>query len=279
MSSSINKTLSAAVLRLMRPLIRVLLRHGIPYGAFADLVKWVYVDVADKEFGVPGRKQTVSRVSVLTGLSRKEVARVQKIETPQDEAVAQEYNRAARVISGWLRDHTYLQPDGEPAILPFEGAEQSFSSLVKIYSGDMPARAVLDELRRVKSVIQHEDGGIQLIAHAYIPAGGEEEKLHILGTDVYHLLNTIDHNLERGESNPFYQRKVAYDNLPEEILPRLRELSGARSQALLLELDRLLAEHDRDINPNANGTGRKRAGVGIYYFEDDVNDAESSEEK
>lgn len=269
MTQKETKALSAAILRMLRPLVRLLLRHGISYGTFADLARWVYVDVADKEFNLPGRKQSASRISVITGLSRKEVARIQAIETPDDEAVVQQYNRAARVISGWLRDVQFKDEQGEPAVLPLEG-KNSFAELVKAYSGDMPARAILDELIRVKAV-KLIDNSVKLLAHAYVPAEGEEEKLHILGTDVALLINTIDHNLDTDEK-PHFQRKVAYDNLPEEILPELRELSREKAQALLEELDRHLVKHDRDSNPESKGSGRKRAGLGIYYFEEDVSE-------
>ena len=268
MTQKVTKALSAAILRMLRPLVRLLLRHGISYGTFSDLAKWVYVDVADKEFGVTGRKQTVSRVSVLTGLSRKEVSRIQSIDTPDDEAVVHQYNRAARVISGWLRDEQFNDANSEPAVLPLEG-ENSFAELVKAYSGDMPARAILDELVRVKAV-EVEGEEVKLLTHAYVPTEGEEEKLHILGTDVALLINTIDHNLESTEGVPHFQRKVAYDNLPEEVLPLLRNISREKGQAILEELDRHLVKHDRDSNPEVTGSGRKRAGLGIYYFEEDV---------
>ena len=268
MTQKVTKALSSAILRMLRPLVRLLLRHGISYGTFADLAKWVYVDVADKEFGVDGRKQTVSRVSIITGLSRKEVSRIERIEAPNDEAVVQQYNRAARVISGWLRDKQFTLTDGSPASLPLEGTN-SFAELVKIYSGDMPARAILDELVRVKTV-EVVNNEVKLLTHGYIPADGEEEKLHILGTDVALLISTIDYNLEVKDNEPHYQRKVAYDNLPEEALPFLRELSRKKSQELLEELDRHLVKYDRDSNPDVTGSGKVRAGLGIYYFEEDT---------
>ena len=149
MTVRVNKALSAAVLRLLRPLVRLLLRHGIPYGAFADLAKWVYVDVAEKEFNLPGRKPSVSHASVITGLTRKEVSRVKKIEAPDDAAAESQYNRAARVIGGWLSDRRFVDAQGEPRVLPLEEGEHSVLELVRAYSGDMPVRAVLDELKRV----------------------------------------------------------------------------------------------------------------------------------
>jgi hypothetical protein len=270
MEKSTHNPLTVAVLRLLRPLVRILLRNGISYGAFADLAKWVFVDVAEKEFRVSGRKQTVSRVSVLTGLTRKDVARLQAIASPDDAAEVQRHNRAARVISGWVRDTRFMDAAGNPADLPIEGEPASFTQLVKHYSGDIPVRAVLDELLRVGTVERTESGAIRLVQHAYVPRTGETGKLHILGTDVADLIASIDHNLQHAETNPYFQRKVMYDNLPEEIIPRLRKLTETQGQALLEELDRFLSQHDRDCNPNSEGTGHKRAGVGIYYFEDDT---------
>ena len=262
------QALSAVVLRILRPLVRILLRHGISYGTFADLAKWVYTDVARQEFGLQGRKQSTSRVSILTGLSRKEVTRVRELKRPDDRASAEQYNRAARVIAAWRREADFLDAEGQPAILPMSGRGATFSELVRRFSGDIPARAIRDELMQVGAVEQLEDGRIRLLAPAYVPRTSEVEKIHILGTDVSHLISTIDHNLQPDVSEPFFQRKVAYDNLPHEVLPQFRLLTLGKAQALLENMDRWLARHDRDTNPAVDGTGRSRAGIGIYYFEE-----------
>jgi hypothetical protein len=83
-------------------------------------------------------------------------------------------------------------------------------------------------------------------------------------------LSTIDYNLQQGGLTPRFQRKVSYNNLPVEALADFRSISAEKSQALLMELDRILSQQDRDINPEMKGTGRKLAGIGIYYFERDV---------
>ncbi len=267
MSDKTIQALSAAVLRILRPLVRILLRHGVSYGSFADLAKWVYVDIATREFTMPGRKQSVSRVSVITGLTRKEVNRVQQLPRPDDETTAETYNRAARVIGGWLHDVDFLDSQQQPAPLAFENGPNAFTELVKRYSGDVPARAILDELLRVGAVEREEDGRIKLVAHAYIPAGSEVDKLHILGTDAGALISTIDHNITPDIAVPFFQRKVAYDNLPDEALAAFRALSADKAQALIAQLNDWLAEHDRDTNPKAEGSGRNTAGIGIFYFE------------
>ena len=275
MENKYLQALSAAALRLLRPLVRIMLREGISYKTFVDLVKWVYVDVAMKEFGIEGRKQSISRVSVITGLSRKEVLRVRRLERPNDSASAEKYNRAARVIAGWRRDKDFLDAKGRPASLPMTGKGATFAELTRRFSGDVPVRALLDELIRIGAVKRLRNNRIRLIARVYVPEGSNVDKLQILGTDVSYLIATIDHNLQHGDRRPFFQRKVFYDNLPDEALPKFRRLSTKKAQRLLEQLDRWLAEHDRDINSSVEGTGRNRTGLGIYYIEEPDEDENS----
>jgi hypothetical protein len=262
------QVLSAAVIRVLRPLVLILLRHGVSYGTFAELAKWVYVDVALKQFGIPDRKQSTSRISIITGLSRKEVTRVRRLPGPTDRESAERYNRAARVITAWRQEKDFLDTNGEPGILPLAGGPPAFSELVRRFSGDVPVRAMLDELKRVGAVEEMEDGRIRLLARAHIPKASVADKIHILGTDVGYLISTIEHNLQVQVQEPFFQRKVTYDNLPDQVLPNFRKLTVRKAQALLEKMAAWLARHDRDTNPAVTGMGRNRAGVGIYYFEE-----------
>src|SRR4030067_486239 len=109
MKAQVSQALSAAVTTLLRPLVRLLLRTGGPYRTFSDLAKRVYVDVATEKFGIPGRKQSKSRVSILTGLSRKEVLRVKRLPGHDDIGASQRYNRAVRVLSGGVRDRIFTR--------------------------------------------------------------------------------------------------------------------------------------------------------------------------
>jgi len=265
-----QQALFNAIAKLLRPLVRVLLRNGIPFAAFTDVAKHVYVDVAAQEFNVAGRKQTNSRVATITGLSRKEVQRIKAIEGIGDPIdIVERYHRAARVVSGWVHAKRYLDDKGRPLALPFDGVKVSFAALVKDFSGDVPPRAVLDELLQAGIVERKTDGRLRLLQRAYIPKAGEIEKLGILGTDVAGLIATIDHNIQSAGDDPYFQRKVYYDNMSEEAVAELRELIALRGQELLEEMNHWMAQRDRDANPKAAGTGRKAAGVGVYYFEDE----------
>ncbi len=267
MNDKHQKPLVAAVLKLLRPLARILLRNGVSFNTFSDLAKWTYVDVATQEFGIEGRKQSTSRVSVITGLSRREVMRVRKLPRPDVTASTERHNRAARVIAAWRRESAFRDANGNPALLPMEGPGATFSELVKRFSGNVPSRAILDELIHVGAVERRDDGKIGLLTRAYIPSKIEAHKLNILGTDVQHLISTIDHNLNPDTSEPIFQRKVSYDNLPDEVLPEFRRLFAKKAQALLENADQWLAQRDLDLTPTVQGSGRNLAGFGIFFFE------------
>lgn len=267
-------SLERAVVALLRPLVRLVLKRGMAFGQFAELVKHAYVEAAEEDFTVPGRKLTISRVAVLTGLTRKEASRLMQEEPPVSESQARRrVNRAARVVSAWAVDPAFQDASGNPLDLPFDAQEgQTFARLVAQHGADVPPRAVLDELIRVGAVVRHEDGLIHLVERAYIPAGDEAAKLEILGTDVADLIASIEHNLDPPDGIRYFQRKVAYDNLPPEYLPALRELLARKGQALLEDLNDDMARHDRDLSGEVVEGPRRRAMVGIYYFEDETDD-------
>jgi hypothetical protein len=264
------QALSAATLRLLRPLVSILLRNNVSHRTFAELAKLVYAEVANAEFGIAGKKQTTSRIAILTGLTRKEVQRLLAQPPDTESVVEEEYHRASRVITGWIRDSDFGDGKGHPHPLQMEGKRASFNALVKRYSGDIPVRAILDELLRVGAVKQLKDGRICLLSRGYIPQKGPVEKLQVLGTDTADLIATIEYNLYQKPTKPRFQRKVMYDNVPTEAAREFRTLAAAQGQELLEAIDRWLSHRDRDVNPASKGTGRVRVGLGVYHFEEQL---------
>ena len=280
MNASSENPLERALEALLLPVVRLALKRGLAFGRFSEIVKRAYVSAARRDFTVPDRKLSVSRVAVVTGMTRKEASRLMQDDPDQNigDRVRKQVNRAARVVTAWVEDEAYHDGRGAPASLPFESQERpSFSDLVADHGGDVGPRAVLDELIRVGAVGERADGRIHLVERVYIPGADEGAKLDILGTDVADLVSTIDHNLDPGDSAPFFQRKVAYDNLPSDYLPRLREHLAERGQAFLEELNADMAAHDRDTRPDsddADAEARSRAMIGIYYYEEPSDDDE-----
>ena len=278
MNDEIKKTLHAAVLRLLRPLVRLLLHHNVPYETFADLAKWVYVDIAGKEFQLPGKKQTTSRVSVITGLHRKEVARLQAMDVADTTAAIASFNRAEKVVTAWLQDARADDKSSSPRPLPLEG-EKSFSTLVKRYSGDMPVRAVLDELVRVGVVERTQTGEIALLNQGSIvpEAGNRADLLNIFGQDASDFLSTNTHNVLSEGKERFFQRSIWTDNIPVEHLEAARNYARHRGEELNSEFTTKFSELDRDTNPAITGTGKGRAVFGIYYFQEVTEDTNPPE--
>ena len=106
MTDAKSNPLHQALFRILRPMARLLLRNGVPFGEFSELVKRAYVEAALEDFSDGRRKPTDSRAAVMTGLTRKEVRKQREIlagQSPVSERTSHA-NRASRVVSGWVHD-------------------------------------------------------------------------------------------------------------------------------------------------------------------------------
>ena len=136
-----QETLRITLSKILKAIIRCLLRNGMSYGEFDRVARKCYADVACREFEPAGKKHAASNVAILTGLNRKEVKKLLELDDNQEESQGRQYNRVVRVLGGWLNDLRFLRKDGNPRDLNYEG-ENSFSELVRQYSGDMPVVAM-----------------------------------------------------------------------------------------------------------------------------------------
>ena len=263
MDTSLNRALSAAVLRILRPLVRILLRHGMAYGSFAELARKAYVEEGFAHMTADDKRPTVSGVSALTGLTRKETKRLRELELMADQDSAQRYSRAIRVVSGWTSDPRFQSASGEPAVLPREGADNSFSALVKEFSGDIPPAAMLSVLESSGTVGVSEQG-VVLQQRAYLPAATPLEKINILGSDVAELTHTIGHNLAAEPGDRYFQRKVSNVRVHPDSVGDFVAFSNTKSQALLEEYHKWLTSNELDQEQDPAAEPRYIA-VGIYY--------------
>jgi hypothetical protein len=258
-----EQKLLQAARRILRPLVRILLRNGIASDALTELVRKTYVDVAHEEFGIDGKRQTLARISVITGLNRKEVARLLKL-PPIDRSDEVWWNRAAHVLASWLRDDTFLDRKGDPLDLPFAGEGASFTELVRRHSGDMRPRAVADELLRI-GAIEAVDGKLRMTARGYVPGADAERIIEILGMDTAEFMEAIDHNLQADPDDRLVQLKVLSDNVPARYQAEFNAYSGRLTRNLLEELARWLSE--RDAGSDWSGDDERVVlGLGVYQI-------------
>lgn len=269
-SAKVKRHFLSSLRRVLRPIVRQAIAQGVGFPAFARLLKSVYVEVADESFELPFKRQTDSRVALLTGITRREIAALRKRRDDAAEAVEVEDSVATFVIGRWMAGPPYATPDGAPRRLRYESDDPNdatFSSLVRTLNLDIPVRAVLDELIRLGSVALNNDGEVSLVREANVPPSGIEGKLAILGSDPGELYSTIAHNIE-DEQTPWLQRKVAYDNIGSEALDALRAESRKAGEEFVRRVNALLSSYDRDRRPEAPGGQRSRVAVGVYYFEE-----------
>ena len=270
MENTNNKTLTTAIRQILRPLVRILLRNGISCGSFEEMVRKSYVDEAFAQALRNNSKATISSVSAETGLSRKEVKRLTEADLNDSKNTEQKYNRAIRVISGWLNDPQFAYEEGNPRALSMDSSDASFANLVKQYSGDIPTKAMLNLLES-SDCVEIKDGLVHLVRNAYVPGSDPEEITRILGKDTSQLINTIDHNLTCDEKSKWFQRKVSNPRVPVDALPAFKEFSRKRSQTLLEELDAWLSQNEADDN-----TDSRYASMNIYYYEQDTEEDQKS---
>jgi hypothetical protein len=258
----------AAARRLLRPLVRQLVHHGVTFPAINKLLKQLFVEVAAEEFRLPRRKLSDSRVALITGIPRKEVAVLRERGSGPEE-LPLDTHMATRLLGRWTGDPRYLTPDGEPQVLPFESRDDtpSFSELVRKVGGDIPARAVLDELVRVGAAAVSAERDVSLLARRYIPAKGTVEKIHMLGEDTAEFISTISHNILSPPDDLRFQQKIEFDNIGSRGVPTLERHLRRLADAFLTRVTNLMASYDRDRNANAPGGTRMRVVMGAYYFE------------
>ncbi len=275
----LQSALVTAAHRILRSLVRQLIRHGITFPVASKLLKRVYVEVAAEEGKLPGRKLSDSRIALLTGIPRKEVARLRHLAEPESE-LPLDAHFATRLISRWTSDPRFQTPDGEPQILPFdeEGGTPNFSELVRLVGQDIPPRAVLDELVRVGAVEVSRARDVRLLARRYIPVTGTAEKVDMLGTDASEFIETVGHNITAPPDEAYLQQKIEFDNVGSRGAPILRRRLRELAEPFLRQVEDLMARYDRDRNPTAPGGERIRVVLGAYYFEEKAGAAPEARE-
>lgn len=148
---------------ILRELAFLLISSGYGTARFNVAIRRAYVEAASSLQTKGGRPITNARIAALTGLTRTEVARLQKSRGRTDLERKGQVDRANRVTNGWARDPEFLDAYERPKVLPFAGKHKSFSSLVKKYSGDIPARAMLAEMERLKLIRRQGVDEIELL--------------------------------------------------------------------------------------------------------------------
>lgn len=264
---------------MLRPLVRLLIARQLPFQWAVDLLRGLYVDVAVREFPVAGKAQTDSRITLLTGVHRKDVKRLRG----QHRAAARPPRAAslgAQLVARWTALPEYLDAHGQPRPLPrlaTAGEAHSFESLVRSVNTDFRPRVVLDEWLRLGLARLDEHDRVCLDARAFIPAEGSDEMAWFFARNLHDHLAAAVHNM-LGEPGPFLERSVSYGRLVPEAVAELDALGRRRAMEVLQELNARALELQRRDAGRADAT--RRFALGIYVFnENQVANDESDDEQ
>ena len=267
-TSTPSPALISALVHILRPLVKLLLNRGVTYPYLTNLLKSLYVDVATREFQLADKPQTDSRMSLLTGLHRKDIKRLATSLESADTMPAI-VSLGATLIARWSADPDYLDESGQPRTLPRFAAEGkvSFESLVTGVNKDIRPRSVLDEWLRLGVVKMDDNNHLCLSTAAFIPAQGADEMSFYFGQNIHDHLSATVHNLTQN-SAPFLERSVYYDNLTPESVTKLSELSRTLGMRTLQAVNRQALELERA--DQGKSEANHRMNFGIYFFSESI---------
>ncbi len=258
-----------ALTRILRPLVKILIHHGVSYKACSEAMKWCFVDVATREFAIEGKRQTKSRVAVITGLTWIEVSRLQAELEPSMQGEEEHYHRSTKVLTAWAEDERYQDEQGKALDIPLDGADISFAGLVNDYSGGATLKSVLNDVLHNGAVEEISKGFYRLLNPFYLTTYDKDrlQSIGVLGLSAGELISTIEHNIQPEQDSPRFQRVIFQRNLPTVAVSQAQDFIRCEAQILADKVDCKLAalakQHDNPLEDNHTSL----VGLGLYYFQ------------
>jgi Family of unknown function (DUF6502) len=269
------EALLSAVRPVLRPVVRLMIACGATFPAAADLLRRLFVEVA--QAGLPPEEQTDSRVSVLTGVHRKELRRLREEGPAESEAPPPSLTLASQIIARWLGAPPFADQRRRPRALPRLGQDgPSFETLVQSVTRDVRPRTILDELQAQGLVTVDTRDRVHLQAAAYLPAPGRDEQLFYFGRNLRDHAAAAAANVAATGKAPFFDRSLHYDRLTPEAADALEAAARKAAEALLLDLNRLAIRLVEEGGEAPDGAPGARVNVGVFVFKENEAEDEAS---
>jgi len=258
-----------ALTRLLRPLVRLLVHFHVTFPTLSKLLKPIYVDVAEKDFQIGDKPTTDCRITLLTGVHRKDVRRFRQIKNG-DEAEPKAATLGALLVSRWTGSKDYLDTAGHPlplARLSKGKKTPSFELLVESASKDIRPRVILDEWLRLGVVHLNEDDEIVLDTESFVPDAGIDEKAYFLGRNLRDHIAACTHNLTQ-DGSPLMERSVFYDELTAADVAELERFCKIKGMQTLQSINQRALE--LQIASKNNSEANQRMNFGVYFYHAEV---------
>jgi hypothetical protein len=251
------------VLRVLRPLVRLLVRNGVTFTVLSAALKRVFLDAARRELQDRNMPQTDSAISLLSGVHRRDVRELTRGAAAVASTAPGPLGMAAQVVARWMHDPAFQTDDGQTRVLPKAGDGISFDALVAGVSRDVRPRAVLDELLRL-GVVQETEAGVALEDAGFAPRAGFEEVSWLTAANLHDHAAAAVANLQ-GEAN-FLEQAVFVDQISAESALQMQHAAKAAwKQAFHQVMQQAQERFDGDAPLPAAQRGH-RARFGVYFY-------------
>jgi hypothetical protein len=258
-----------ALRKVLRPVIKLMIRFGIRYDEFADVVRDAYVmSVLSHKVGA-GSDLTRDQISWITGISRSQLEHYIERANVSASPAPSRPDTAAGVLHKWHTDSRFINPTGAPLELEFDGTSApTFRGLVGQLDPEVSPEAVLDELISTKCVAWSEEGRLRALSRFVIRPGDSVAVIEHFGETLSHLIETQEHNSEPANAdNKRFDRTVFPDRrLPAVLLPSFHNFARERTIQLLSDLDDWLA-HNAEADADQM-MPRVDAGLNVFLYVD-----------
>jgi Family of unknown function (DUF6502) len=251
----------------LKPLIRILFRAGVRFDEFLELLKGIYVEITIRDAMENGKTITRGRVSILSGVGRRDVERLVESDNWLDVPKPTDAVALAAVLHRWHTDSTFLGPYGVPLELPLSGQSgRNFTDLVVGSPVKIDPRSAYEQLLAAKMIVRSGDTHVKVLSRTFVsPEPMSAEMLEHFGTTMRNLASTLNHNMTPAQTTKRLERSVFPDDgLPNELLNEYDEFVRERAKQLISDVDDWLAAAAR--RPVSDSRSRTNLGVSVYQY-------------
>jgi Family of unknown function (DUF6502) len=258
--------IASALKRVFKPFVKLMLANNLTYTFAIDVIKGLFVEVADKDFTIDYKRQTDSRISLISGVHRKDVKRLRDHQPDLDEVMPDNVSVGSQLVALWNANPKYLNEIGMPKPLSrfaADNPDESFEGLVRSLTTDIHPRAVLDEWLRLGIAIIDEENFVHLTTDMFIPQAGFEEKAFYFGHNLHDHAQAAVSNVI-GQQPSFFERCVHYDELSLSSVDAIEEFAKKHSMKVLRGVNKVADVSAFGDKKAANA--KMRMTYGVYFY-------------
>jgi len=253
-------------LRLMlKPIVRFALKHSLKITDLLEAAKIEFIQEARSDLFRQKRPLSNSRLSIMTGIHRRDVARLAKDSGGNRSST----DLLSRVLGTWQAHPKFSTSRGKPRTLCCEGKRSEFCELVSHVSKELNPYTVLFELERVGAV-ERSLRGLRIRRASYIPKGNAAAGFEILSRDMSDLVEVVSDNVLAERTQPHHHLRTEYDAIDASQIEQIEKWLLAEGSAFHRRARCFLSKFDRYTNPRAPRGGRRmRVVFGSFARTDD----------